>query len=50
MNAELPPSKNGVHNSKKMSTINRVITPLKSANLKESDTRWTTAIYSAVAH
>jgi len=29
MNAELPPFKNGDHNSESVSTIDRVITPLK---------------------
>jgi len=28
MNAELPPFKNGEHNSKNVSTINRAVTPL----------------------
>jgi len=31
MNTNLPPFKNGEHNSKSASTIDRVITPLKSA-------------------
>ena len=30
MNAQLPPFKNGEHNSESASTINRVITPLNS--------------------
>ena len=29
MNAEMPPFKNGEHNSESASTIDRVITPLK---------------------
>jgi len=29
MNAELPPFKNGEHNSEKATTIDRVITPLR---------------------
>ena len=32
MNVELPPFKNGEHNSGSMSTIDRVITPLNSAS------------------
>jgi len=34
MNAELPPFKNGEHNSESASTVDRVITPLTSLNNK----------------
>jgi len=39
MNAELPPFKNGEHNSENASTIDPVITPLTGyGDMKEGDT------------